>query len=160
MQKAYRHLCQILLGVASAIVPAAVDRRSKTFLPWGTSLPCVSASTAIPPQPRAKQLRACLLCSIIQAPADFRKHGCPNCEELMQMKGYPDRIQACTTTHFDGVIAVIDPETSWVGRWQRISKYARGMYAVRVKGRIPEDVEGELEGRGIKYRPRDQSEQD
>lgn len=39
---------------------------------------------------------------------------------LTQMKGYPDRIQACTTTHFDGVIAVIDPETSWVGRWQRI----------------------------------------
>ncbi|CCM03580.1 uncharacterized protein FIBRA_05717 [Fibroporia radiculosa] len=118
------------------------------------------AQAAIPPQPRAKQLRACLLCSIIQTPADFRKHGCPNCEELMQMKGYTDRIQACTTTHFDGVIGVIDPEQSWVARWQRTSKYVRGMYAVRVKGRIPDDVEAELESRGIKYRPRDQSEQD
>ncbi|KAI0366227.1 transcription initiation protein spt4 [Pilatotrama ljubarskyi] len=115
---------------------------------------------AIPSQPRAKQLRACLLCSIIQTPADFRKHGCPNCEELMQMKGYPDRIQACTTTHFEGAIAVINPEDSWVARWQRTSKYVRGMYAVRVKGRIPEDVEAELENRNIKYRPRDGSEQD
>jgi transcription elongation factor SPT4 len=28
---------------------------------------------------------------------------------------------------------------------------------VRVKGRIPEDVEAELEEKGIKYRPRDQT---
>jgi len=36
----------------------------------------------------------------------------------------------------------------------------RGMYAVRVKGRVPEDVEAELESRGIKYRPRDQADID
>jgi len=40
------------------------------------------------------------------------------------------------------------------------AKYARGMYAVRVKGRIPEEVEADLENRGIKYRPRDQTDQD
>jgi len=34
------------------------------------------------------------------------------------------------------------------------------MYAVRVTGRIPEDVEIELERRNIKYRPRDQTDQD
>jgi transcription elongation factor SPT4 len=93
------------------------------------------------------------------------------------MKGSPDRISVCTTTYYDGVIAVIDPESSWVARWQRIcefrsclipgryltlspAKYVPGMYAVRVKGRIPEDVETELESRGIKYRPRDQIDQD
>ncbi|KAG6888626.1 hypothetical protein C0995_006870 [Termitomyces sp. Mi166 len=118
------------------------------------------ATAAIPPQARSRQLRACLLCSIIQLPVDFRKNGCPNCEEIMQMKGNSDRIASCTTTYFDGVIAVIDPEKSWVARWQRTAKYVRGMYAVRVKGRIPEDVEQELEMRGIKYRPRDQTDQD
>ena len=41
-----------------------------------------------------------------------------------------------------------------------LAKYVRGMYAVRVKGRVPEDVEAELESRGIKYRPRDQTDQD
>jgi transcription elongation factor SPT4 len=114
------------------------------------------------------------------------------------MKGSPDRIQACTTTHFDGSIAVIDPEKSWVARWQRtsaffslwfylchysfafplhplfffvffwlpdakyavIDKYVRGVYAITVKGRIPEDVEQELEVQGVKYRPRDQTEVD
>ena len=98
------------------------------------------------------------------------------------MKGSPDRIQACTTTHFDGSIAVVDPEKSWVARWQRTSasssysflcrgnllmhdatgldKYVRGVYAITVKGRIPEDVEQELESQGIKYRPRDQTEVD
>ena len=97
---------------------------------------------AIPTQPRAKQLRACLLCSIVQTPADFRKHGCPNCEEIMQvrasvlqsfrifisppqMKGYPDRISVCTTTHFEGMVGMVDPEHSWVARWQRTGKYNR-----------------------------------
>ena len=41
-----------------------------------------------------------------------------------------------------------------------IAKYVRGMYAARVKGRIPEDVEAELNERGIRYRPRDQVEMD
>lgn len=40
------------------------------------------------------------------------------------------------------------------------AKYVRGIYAVRVTGRIPEDVELELERRNIKYRPRDQTDQD
>lgn len=96
----------------------------------------VTVMAAIPPQARSKQLRACLLCSIIQHPMDFRKNGCPNCEELMQvfrdhressllpltssqMKGSPDRISVCTTTYFDGIIAVIDAEASWAARWQR-----------------------------------------
>lgn len=41
---------------------------------------------AIPPQPKARQLRACLLCSLIQTPGDFRKNGCPNCEEILQVR--------------------------------------------------------------------------
>jgi len=118
------------------------------------------AMDRIPPQARSKHLRACLLCSIIQVPADFRKSGCPNCEEILQMKGSPDRITSCTTTQFDGVISVINPDNSWVAQWQRTAKYVRGMYAVRVTGRVPEDVELELERRNIKYRPRDQTDQD
>ena len=43
---------------------------------------------------------------------------------------------------------------------RRVAGNVRGMYAVRVKGRVPEDVEAELESRGIKYRPRDQTDID
>ncbi|KAI6139877.1 hypothetical protein EDD17DRAFT_1670786 [Pisolithus thermaeus] len=59
--------------------------------------------------------------------------------------GSTDRISVRTTTNVDGMIAVIDPKLSWVGLWQRTSKQVREMYAVRVDGRIPEDVEAELE---------------
>jgi hypothetical protein len=102
----------------------------------------------IPSQAKSKQLRACLLCSIIQHPMDFRKNGCPNCEEIMQvcveiplitsthlfpwqMKGSPDRIAVCTTTYFDGIIAVIDPESSWVARWQRTGTSGASLGLVR-----------------------------
>ena len=40
------------------------------------------------------------------------------------------------------------------------AKYVKGMYAVRVKGRVPEDVEAELDSRNIRYRPRDGTDQD
>jgi transcription elongation factor SPT4 len=69
-------------------------------------------------------------------------------------------VTSCTTTSFEGIIAVVDPEKSWVAKWQRTSKYVRGMYATRVIGRVPEDVEAELESRGIRYRLRDGSMQD
>ena len=42
----------------------------------------------------------------------------------------------------------------------RVDKYVRGLYAITVKGRIPEDVEQDLDSQGIKYRPRDQTEVD
>ncbi|PFH50560.1 hypothetical protein AMATHDRAFT_144771 [Amanita thiersii Skay4041] len=114
----------------------------------------------VPANARSKALRACLLCSIIQTPQEFRRNGCPNCEEIIQIKSSTERIASCTTTYFEGIVTVVDAEHSWVARWQRIAKYTRGVYAVRVKGRIPEDVEAELDSRGIKYRPRDQTEQD
>lgn len=68
----------------------------------------------------------------------------------------------------------MDPENSWVARWQRTckfcgqiessvsdspfsAKYVRGMYAARVAGRIPEDVEDDITAQGFSYRPRDET---
>lgn len=58
------------------------------------------AQASIPPQPRAKALRACLLCSLVQTPADFRKHGCPNCEELMQVRNRSPCLSHLTFTGY------------------------------------------------------------
>lgn len=124
--------------------------------------PCIRASiiiqptttmseqvSAIIPQTKSRHLRACLLCSLIQTSNDFRSIGCPNCEEILQvpkwfiwatsiliaflqLKDSPDRIVSCTTAYFDGVIAVIDPETSWVARWQRTGTwFMLGLYCFR-----------------------------
>ena len=38
-----------------------------------------------------------------------------------------------------------------------VAQYVRGMYAVRLKGQLPEDVENILREQNIKYRPRDQT---
>lgn len=50
---------------------------------------------------------------------------------------------------------MIEPSESWVARWQRIDKRMRGIYAVRVTGRAPQDVIDAIEARGGVYRPRD-----
>jgi transcription elongation factor SPT4 len=47
------------------------------------------------------------------------------------------------------------------GLWVNLTaKYVRGIYAVRVQGHVPDDVEAELDSRGFKYRSRDQTDQD
>jgi transcription elongation factor SPT4 len=45
----------------------------------------VQGEAVIPSHARSRQLRACLLCSIVQTPGDFKKVGCPNCEEILQV---------------------------------------------------------------------------
>ena len=52
---------------------------------------------------------------------------------------------------------LVSRPTNWL---RHAAKYARGMYASIVKGRIPDDVENELIERGLQYRPRDQTDVD
>ncbi|EIW72235.1 transcription elongation factor SPT4 [Tremella mesenterica] len=111
----------------------------------------------MPPKsgPRKADSRACLVCGILQTPNEFLNDGCPNCEEILNLKGNADRVAECTSALYDGVIAMMQPEESWVAKWQRIDKKRRGLYAVRVTGRPPQDVIDAIEERGGVYRPRD-----
>ncbi|OMJ21200.1 Transcription elongation factor SPT4 [Smittium culicis] len=74
------------------------------------------------------------------------------------MRGSIDRVMDCTSSNFDGIIALVDPNRSWVARWNHLSSYHPGIYASHVTGRIPEYVEDELSQRGITYYPRDGTE--
>ncbi|KAI8924336.1 Spt4/RpoE2 zinc finger-domain-containing protein [Entophlyctis helioformis] len=107
-----------------------------------------------------RKLRACLLCSLIKAQASFKRDGCDNCEEVLRFKGTTDRMLECTSANYDGVIAMMRPDASWVARWQRVDKFTRGMYAIRVAGRLPEGIQDMLADRGIKYSARDGSARD
>lgn len=104
--------------------------------------------------------RACMVCGIIQPFRDFVSHGCPNCESLLPFKGDDSVVVDCTSPSFEGFVALCDQESSWVAKWLRIDGFQTGMYAVKVNGRLPEDVVRALTDKGIVYRPRDGSVQD
>jgi transcription elongation factor SPT4 len=93
-------------------------------------------SNTKPPQANMslRGLRACMVCSIVQAGTKFVSNGCPNCDEFLEMRHSADVVQDCTSAVFEGMIAMADPATSWVAKWQRLEGYAPGTYAVKVEG--------------------------
>lgn len=54
----------------------------------------------------------------------FEFDGCDNCDEYLHMKNNRDMVYDCTSSNFDGMIALMNPEDSWVAKWQRISEYS------------------------------------
>lgn len=81
-----------------------------------------------------RSLRACMICSIVQPQAKFSREGCPNCEEFLELRHNGDAIAEATSSVFEGLITLADPENSWVAKWQRLQGYAPGTYAVKVVG--------------------------
>ncbi|XP_050310539.1 transcription elongation factor SPT4-like [Anthonomus grandis grandis] len=103
-------------------------------------------------------LRACLLCSMIKSIDQFEQDGCDNCEEFLKMKNNRDVVYDCTSQNFDGMVAMMAPEDSWVAKWQRITKMCKGMYALSVSGTLPKGIIKDLARQGISYKPRDTSQ--
>ena len=87
----------------------------------------------------------------------FLKVGCPNCESILGLANSPDAIADCTSQVFDSLITMGDPQASWVAKWQRISNYVAGVYAVKVVGTLPDEIIQILEDNGVRYMPRDGS---
>ncbi|PWN98986.1 putative SPT4-transcription elongation protein [Tilletiopsis washingtonensis] len=92
----------------------------------------------------AKQLRACLGCLFVQSGNDFLQKGCPNCDQVLQLQQDKVAIQDCTTSQFDGLIAMAQPGQSWVAKWQRIDHRMPGLYAVKVTGSLPAELREQL----------------
>ncbi|CAG9333209.1 unnamed protein product [Blepharisma stoltei] len=90
------------------------------------------------------KLRACLRCKLIKSEDQWLKDGCENCEQL-EIKNDSERMIDCTTSRFEGIISMINPAQSWVGRWNRLSNKIPGCYALDVQGVLPEDVPEEDE---------------
>ncbi|XP_014674239.1 PREDICTED: transcription elongation factor SPT4-A-like [Priapulus caudatus] len=105
-----------------------------------------------------RNLRACLLCSMIKTIDQFEMDGCDNCDQFLGLKSKRDMVYDCTSANFDGMVAMMNPEDSWVAKWQRINNLARGMYAISVSGRLPPGIVRELKSRGITYKTRDTSQ--
>jgi transcription elongation factor SPT4 len=66
-----------------------------------------------------------------------------------------DTVLEVTSANFNGTIAVMDPASSWVSKWQRVDQYVTGMYAVQVIGTLPAQYVQDLQDQGLRYVPRD-----
>ncbi|KAG7694945.1 hypothetical protein KL930_001268 [Ogataea haglerorum] len=95
-------------------------------------------------RPAPKLNRACMLCGL----------------SVLHFADNDDLVRECTSPTFEGLVATHGDKGSWVARWLRIENFVPGLYAVRVLGKLPDDVRGDLEAQGIEYRPRDGSIQD
>lgn len=76
------------------------------------------------------------------------------------MAGSSDAVVECTSQVFEGVITIANPTTSWVAKWQRLDKFVPGVYAAKVIGQLPEEVLASMEDAGVRYVPRDGSEEE
>lgn len=54
-----------------------------------------------------------------------------------------------------GMIALTQPEGSWVAKWMRLEGYVPGMYAVQVVGTLPDEALDNIRAAGLRYVPRD-----
>jgi len=105
-----------------------------------------------------RQLRACLFCSLVKTWMQFEARGCENCE-FLDLEENKENIGECTSSTFEGMVAMLKPTESWVARWQRLNTASKtlapGVYAVSVSGRLPQHVVNKLEKEKIRYISRD-----
>ena len=74
-----------------------------------------------------RNLRACLICSMVKSLDLFDRDGCDNCERFLKIKGnrsvfqllrkihvkFRDSVLECTSANFDGLIGMMHPPQSW-----------------------------------------------
>ncbi|VDP05500.1 unnamed protein product [Soboliphyme baturini] len=97
-----------------------------------------------------RNLRACLLCSLIKSVDQFENDGCENCEQYLMMKHDRDKVYDCTSSNFDGIISLMNPSSSWVAKWQKINRKVKGVYAISVTGTLPSQIINELATVGVR----------
>ncbi|KAH8162104.1 hypothetical protein CIB48_g6142 [Xylaria polymorpha] len=94
------------------------------------------ADNFVPPG-QQRYTRACMVCSIVMTQTRFRNEGCPNCP-FLELRGNTDALDSCTSTVFEGLIVVAEPEEivgrevattrelrAWRLRYQSVRFYSR-----------------------------------
>lgn len=127
------------------------------YQPSSNMTTMIPGGAFVPPN-QQRNLRACMVCSVVRTYTQFMNGGCPNCEEILELAGNSENVNDCTSQVFEGLITVADTSKSWVARYQRLEGYVAGVYATQVEGILPEEIISAIEAAGINYVPRDGSE--
>ena len=104
-----------------------------------------------------KKLRACLVTGLVKTEDQFLREGNDNVP-CLNMQGDREMVAQCTSANFDGMIAIMKPSESWAARWQGISTFVPGCYALRVRGTLPSEHIVTLEDNNIPYRSLDDAD--
>lgn len=104
-----------------------------------------SANANMAAWPKSKKdLRACLACCLVKNYSQFLADGCDNCTPPLEMADDEVYVRTCTTTEFDGYFVNLNPSKSWVAKWQFFKHYKIGLYALTVRGELPQDKIAQL----------------
>jgi len=80
-------------------------------------------------------------CRLLQTIQQFEQNGCRNCKDNNRNP------LEYTTPVWKGVLAMMQPTTSWVAKWQQQVTYVRGLYAMDVVGQKTfEEEDGDGDG--------------
>ena len=69
-----------------------------------------------------RKLEACTNCKIILSQSQFKRRGCPN-----------DCVNYETTPDFTGLISLMQPQSSWVAKWNQLQDLTPGIYAIHIE---------------------------
>ena len=100
-----------------------------------------------------KHIRACMRCGLLKTQQQFYEDGCENCP-FLDMQDNMEMVLSTTTAFYEGHAAITDPTASWAARWIRVDAHLPGVYAIVVTGQLDQDIEEDLENRGIRWRCR------
>lgn len=103
------------------------------------------------PEALNRNLRCCIPCRLVKTLEQFYQQGCENCT-FLDLEGDRERIEDCTTTEFQGMLGVVDPEGSWATRYTFMQrKRVPGVYALSVDhANLQPHIRELLEDNGVK----------
>eukprot|EP00762_Andalucia_godoyi_P003007 ANDGO_04073.mRNA.1 Transcription elongation factor SPT4 len=93
-----------------------------------------------------KGLRACKGCGLVKTLQQFSLKGCENCPFM----GRGQRAQEYTTSKFQGFVAILSPQDSWIAQCTGHNLQAPGTYALAVDGFLNDVFLDKFQEKGIK----------
>mmetsp|Transcript_7724 Transcript_7724/g.23027 ORF Transcript_7724/g.23027 Transcript_7724/m.23027 type:complete len:123 (+) Transcript_7724:79-447(+) len=97
-----------------------------------------------------RRLRACMVTGLVKTEEQWVRDGSENVPFLLS-PNEREIVFEVTSPNFDGLVAMMKPDESWVARWQGITTFVPGCYALRVRGTLPEQHRQTLEENGARY---------